>query len=314
MVMIRRDWMLVAASATTACLGRGQAQSPSVDIIDCHTHFYDPSRPGGVPWPGKGTSLYRTVLPRHLRELKQYRKVTGTVIVEASPLVEDNDWLLNLAKDDPFIVGIVGNLNPDDPGFVANARRLAGNPLFRGIRVNSNLIKGDLAQNRLKALGLLAELDLALDVNGGPDTPGLLPALAAKIPSLRIVLNHIGNVEISRDEPPGDWVAGIRAAAKCPNVWCKVSALVEGAARKGGKAPTDTAFYRPYLDVVWNAFGDDRVIFGSDWPVCENAAEYEDMQRIVMEYAAGRGDQSTRHFCSLNAKKAYKWVERSGRR
>ena len=311
--MNRRDCLRGAVALAAARIGLAQDQSPPLDIIDCHTHFYDPSRPGGVPWPGKGSSLYRTVLPRHLRELKQHRKVTGTVVVEASPLLEDNDWLLNLAKDDPFIVGIVGYLNPDDPKFASHARRLSANPLFRGIRVNSNILKGEVTRERLKTFSLLADLDLALDVNGGPETPGLLPALARQLPSLRIALNHIGNVEITRKAPPADWEGGIRAAAKCPNVWCKVSALVEGAARGGGKAPTDTAFYRPYLDVVWNAFGDDRVIYGSDWPVCENAAEYEAMQRIVMEYAAGHGDQGTRCFVSLNAKKAYKWVERPGR-
>lgn len=310
--MNRRELLASAAGAITAAFP-SSAIEPAVDIIDCHTHFYDPSRPGGVPWPGKGTSLYRTVLPRHLRALKHYRKVTGTVIVEASPLVEDNDWLLNLAKDDPFIVGIVGNLNPDDDRFATHARRLGANPLFRGIRVNSHLLKGELAKNRLAHFNLLADLDLALDVNGGPETPGLLPDLARKLPSLRIVLNHIGNVEISGNAPSAEWATGIRAAAGVPNVWCKVSALVEGAARKGGKAPLDTAFYRPYLDIVWNAFGNQRVIFGSDWPVCEAAADYETMQRIVMEYSAGRGDQATRQFCSLNAQKAYKWVERPGR-
>lgn len=310
--MNRRELLASATGAITVALP-SRAAEPALDIIDCHTHFYDPSKPGGVPWPGKGTSLYRTVLPRHLRALKQYRKVTGTVIVEASPRVEDNDWLLSLAKDDPFIVGIVGNLNPDDDRFAAHAQRLAANPLFRGIRVSSHLLKGELTKNRLANFNLLANLDLALDVNGGPDTPALLPEVARKIPSLRIVLNHIGNVEISGNSSPAEWSTGIRAAAAVPNVWCKVSALVEGAARKGGKAPLDTAFYRPYLDIVWNAFGDQRVIFGSDWPVCEAAADYETMQRIVMEYSAGRGDQATRQFCSLNAKKAYKWIERPGR-
>jgi predicted TIM-barrel fold metal-dependent hydrolase len=289
------------------------AAEPFLDIIDCHTHFYDPSRPGGVPWPGKGSSLYRTVLPRHLREQKTYRKVTGTVIVEASPLVGDNDWLLGLAKDDPFIVGIVGNLNPDDPMFANHARRLARNALFRGIRINSGLLKGDISKERIAAFRLLAELDLALDVNGGPETPGLLAGLARAVPGLRIVLNHIGNVEVTGKTPPAEWVAGIRSAAENPNVWCKVSALVEGAARRGGKAPADPVFYKPCLDAVWTAFGAKRLIYGSDWPVCEAAADYGVMQKISMDDAASRGTAALAGFCSLNAKDAYKWIERPGR-
>ena len=98
------------------------------------------------------------------------------------------------------------------------------------------------------------------------------------------------------------------------NIYCKISALVEGAARDGQEAPDDLAFYKPYIDVVWNAFGDDRVIYGSNWPVSDMAASYEKLQRIVMEYAAGKGVDAIRKFCSLNAKQAYKWIEREGRR
>lgn len=308
--MNRRDTLLLAAASVAGSLS---AAEPFLDIIDCHTHFYDPSRPGGVPWPGKGSSLYRTVLPRHLREQKTYRKVTGTVIVEASPLVGDNDWLLGLAKDDPFIVGIVGNLNPDDPMFANHARRLARNALFRGIRINSGLLKGDIPKERIAAFRLLAELDLALDVNGGPETPGLLAGLARAVPGLRIVLNHIGNVEVTGKTPPAEWVAGIQSAAEKPNVWCKVSALVEGAARRGGKAPADPMFYKPCLDTVWTAFGAKRLIYGSNWPVCEEAADYGVMQKISLEDAASRGTAALAGFCSLNAKDAYKWIERPGR-
>ena len=284
-----------------------------LDIIDCHTHFYDPERPQGVPWPGKGTSLYRTVLPKHLRALKQYKRVTGTVIVEASPLVEDNAWLLELAKDDPFVVGIVGNLKPDTPECAGHLKRFAADPLFRGIRISSGQTIEMTAKNRLDDLKRMVDLDLALDVNGGPETPAAIAGLAAKVPNLRIVLNHIGNVRITPETPLRDWAEGIRAAASHANVFVKISALVESASRDGKKAPKDLAFYKPYIDVVWNAFGNERVIYGSDWPVCESAADYETMQRIVMEYAQHKGDLAVRQFCSLNAKRAYKWVERPGR-
>jgi predicted TIM-barrel fold metal-dependent hydrolase len=313
----RRTWIagslsgLVGLSLGTLAADDSNA---NLDIIDCHTHFYDPTRPDGIPWPQKGTPLYRTVLPKHLRELKQFRRVTGTVIVEASPLVEDNAWLLELAQDDPFIVGIVGHLDPGTPDFAKHVKRFAANPLFRGIRISSGPLDEVLKKGTLTDLKLLADQDLALDVNGGPDTPAIIARLAPKLPTLRVVLNHIGNVRISSDAPPREWQEGIRAAAGHSNVFCKISALVEGAARDGKKAPTDPALYKPYIDVVWNAFGDERVIYGSDWPVSEGAADYETMQRIVMEYAFAKGTAATRQFCSLNAKRAYKWVERPGRR
>ncbi|HEY2250638.1 MAG TPA: amidohydrolase family protein [Planctomycetaceae bacterium] len=313
----RRTWMIGSLSGLVglrlSTLVAADSKS-DLDIIDCHTHFYDPTRPAGIPWPQPGTPLYRPVLPKHLRELKQFRRVTGTVIVEASPRLEDNAWLLELAQDDPFIVGIVGHLDPGTPDFAKHVKRFTANPLFRGIRVSSNLVQEFLKKGTFTDLKLLADHDLALDVNGGPDTPALVARLAKELPPLRIVQNHIGNVRITAEAPPRDWQEGIRAAASQPNVYCKISALVEGAARDGKKAPGDLAFYRPYIDVVWNAFGAERVIYGSDWPVSESAADYETMQRIVMEYAFEKGDKATRDFCSLSAKRAYKWIERPGRR
>lgn len=317
----RRTW--IAANMLAPALGvpLTLAQEPTqdfeiddLDIIDCHTHFYDPNRPEGIPWPPTESPLYRPVLPKHLRALKKYRPVTGTVIVEASYRVEDNDWLLDLAKDDPFIVGIVGRVEPGSPDFAKHIRRLGADPLFRGIRISAELLKQLLENDALADLQRLAAHDLSLDVNGGPETPALLAKVAPKVPSLRIVLNHIGNVRITSDPPPRDWQDGIRAAAEQPNVFSKLSALVEGAARDGAEAPTELAFYEPYIDVVWNAFGEDRMIYGSNWPVSDRAADYYTLQRIVTQYAMRKGDEATRKFCSLNAKRAYKWVERPGRR
>ncbi len=313
----RRQW-IAGGVAGTVGLGLSSllADEPAaeLDIIDCHTHFYDPTRPEGVPWPPKDSPLYRTVLPKHLRELRKYRPVTGTVIVEASNRVEDNAWLLELAKADPFIVGIVGNLTPGTSDFAHHVTQFAANPLFRGIRISVQLLQDLLQQEKTDDLKLLADHDLELDVNGGPDTPVAIAKLASQLPSLRIVLNHIGNVHVTADKPPGEWQTGMREAAMHSNVFCKVSALVEGAAHDRQSAPDNLAFYRPYIDVVWNAFGDDRVIYGSNWPVSDRAANYETLQRIVMEYASEKGDAATRKFCSLNAKQAYKWVERPGRR
>ncbi|MEM7013931.1 MAG: amidohydrolase, partial [Verrucomicrobiota bacterium] len=87
----RRRMLAIGGSALAATSMGTRAEGPDdLDVIDCHTHFYDPTRPEGVPWPGEGSALYRTVLPKHLRGLKAFRPVTGTVIVEASPWVEDN--------------------------------------------------------------------------------------------------------------------------------------------------------------------------------------------------------------------------------
>jgi len=313
MSMNRRDFLRMSAAAATVAAVPTELQagvSAAFPVIDCHTHFYDPSRPQGVPWPGRDSSLYRTVLPADLRSLPQHLPVTGTIVVEASSWLEDNDWLLQLGERDPFIVGVVGNLNPEAADFELQVRRLSAHPLFRGLRISAKQVGVLLEQRRSGVLGVLADHDLALDVNGGPETPELLSRLAAEQPQLRIVLNHLGNPAVTREPPPASWVSGIRAAAASANVFCKVSALVEGAARGGGRAPEQLDFYRPYLDVVWGAFGDGRVIYGSNWPVSEQAADYRVLQKLVADYAAERGADVPLKFFGGNSKAVWKWAER----
>jgi predicted TIM-barrel fold metal-dependent hydrolase len=302
-----------SALATSNCVGspHGTPDHNTFEIIDCHTHFYDPGRAQGVPWPPKDSTLYRTVLPKDLRDQPMHQKITGTVIVEASEWIEDNQWLLDLAKTDPFIVGIVGRLDPASGVFAEQLKRFAQNPLYRGIRIWEDRAKSLLERNELGAFALMAKLGITADLNGGPQTVSLVEALAKRVPDLTIVLNHIGNVAINTESPPEAWKVAMRGAAKAPNVFCKISALVEGAARDGKKAPSDLDFYRPTLDVVWDAFGEDKVIYGSNWPVCEFAADYQTVQRLSMEYVGQKGAAALKKFCALNAARAYHWISRS---
>src|SRR5205085_9380769 len=135
---------------------RGDARVP---VIDTHTHFYDPARPQGVPWPAKDDPfLYRTVLPPEYEGLARPLGVTGTVVVEASPWVEDNQWVLDLAARDPFLVGVVGNLGPGEDDFAAHLTRFAKNRLFRGIRLRDRPWRGRLGDARFNCdLWRLAE-------------------------------------------------------------------------------------------------------------------------------------------------------------
>src|SRR5688572_20957351 len=147
----RRTFLIGASACAAAALAEERASAAVLppDIIDTHTHFYDPTRAGGVPWPGKDDKvLYRPVLPKHFREVAAPCGVTGTVVVEASPLVEDNQWLLDLAKDEPWIVGIAGHLSPGGEGFGGHIERFAKTPLYRGIRVNHADLKRGLENER----------------------------------------------------------------------------------------------------------------------------------------------------------------------
>src|SRR5947209_3072268 len=111
------------------------AQGASIPIIDTHIHLFDPRRSQGVPWPPKdNTVLYQPALPDRYRKIATPLGITGAIEVEASPWLEDNQWVLDVAAKDTIIVGTVGNLEPGKPDFRKHLERFHRNPLFRGIR------------------------------------------------------------------------------------------------------------------------------------------------------------------------------------
>ncbi len=318
--LTRRDFAQVTLSGllagsvwgAQAVISHASAAPADEPLIDTHTHFYDPTRPQGVPWPGKGDDrLYRAVLPSEFSELTASLGVTGTVVVEASPWLEDNQWLLDLADQQKAIVGVVGNLTPGGEGYAVHLARFAKHRLFRGIRIGHGLVKEKLADETFLAdVRRLAEHDLELDVNGGPDMPADVARLAKVAPELRMVINHVANVRIDGRRPPAEWQAGMAAAAEHANVFCKVSALVEGAAPPDKPAPVETDFYRPVLESVWEMFGADRLIYGSNWPVSNRAAPYDVLLHIVREYFVDKGPEAAAKYFHRNAQAAYKWVQR----
>ncbi len=217
--MRRRDLLrfgvgaFAAGSFTPAFDGQARSETkpspahPGVPVVDTHTHFYDPSRPEGVPWPGKDDAvLYRPVLPPEFLKLTAPFGVVGTVVVEASPRFEDNAWLLELAARHRELFGIVGNLAPGEESFAARLQGLAGNPRYRGFRVNHDRVRKGLDDRAfLKDMALVAELGLVLDVNGGPDMPADVARLAEKLPKLKIAVNHLANLRHDGKTVPENW-------------------------------------------------------------------------------------------------------------
>lgn len=275
--------------------------------IDTHTHFYDPTRPQGVPWPpASETLLYKPYYPKQFVALTEPLGIVGTVVVEASPWVEDNQWILDLAKDNPSIVGFIGNLKLGAPESATNLKRFTRNPLFRGLRLGERVLAEGLGQRAFESdLAYLSEHRLTIDVIG---SPALLPNVvrAAKLaPRLKIVIDHL---------PFGAWdndVAAMRTAltevATLPNVFAKVSNVVR---RVNDRVVDDVAFYRPHLDCLWELFGADRLVYGSNWPVSERVAPYATVHRIVAEYFATKGKAAEAQFFWKNSRWAYGWQAR----
>jgi predicted TIM-barrel fold metal-dependent hydrolase len=305
-VLHRREFLCTAAAITVVREAIPTDTKPPV--IDVHTHFYDPTRKEGVPWPGKDSKeLYRPVLPKEFKQLVKPYGVTGTVVVEASPWVEDNQWLLDQAKENDVIVGVVGRLLLTDVDFAKYLTRFAKNPLYRGIRVNEaevrEAFKDDKQLDRLKAL---SDNGLSLDLNGGHETFLMAAKVADKLPKLRIVVNHMGNPLIDGKEPPELWRKAVATGAEAgANVYCKLSALADGTRKRDG-APTDLAFYTPVLDVIWKAFGADRLLYGSNWPVSDLYAKYATVYSLAAKYVEGKGKEATAKVFGTNAVKAYR--------
>ena len=303
----RRFLQLSAASlASSAVAAEASFVKPTVAsrIIDTHTHFYDPTRPGGVPWPSKGSQLDRPVYPQDWLAQAAPHGIRETVVVEASKWLEDNAWILNLAAREKSIIGFVGHIEPDEADFAKQVKRFAANPLFLGIRVGGEVFDTHRTKPEfIAAMKLLAELGLELDVNGIRDLTQIA-TLAAAVPELRIVINHVGNAGDPRAIKPG-WREGMAACARQPRVFCKVSALAEATASEWGQASTDAAFYAPILDHVWESFGEDRVIYASNWPVSDKGSSYAGCFKIVSDYFTVKGREVCEKFFWKNATLAY---------
>ncbi len=306
----------VAFTGCASCLrtapDQPAANASDFTLIDTHTHFYDPTRPQGVPWPPREDKLlYRPVFPKDYRALPVPRPVTGTVVVEASSWLEDNQWLLDLASKEPFIVGFVGNLPVGTKQFAGHLKRFAANELFRGIRIGNRKLEDTLDDPAVASdLKLLADYDLSLDLVGGREILAFADRLAKDVPALRVIIDHLAGVTVDGKAPPFDWVAQVRALTRRPNVYCKLSGLVEGTGRSDGSAPRHVGFYRPVLDAMREMFGPERLIYASNWPVSERFAPLATVQGIIADYFRSYGRQMEEQVFAQSAKAAYRWVRR----
>lgn len=299
----------MAAAIFGGCASTKQAGTIApAKIIDTHVHFYDPSRPQGVPWPPKDdTSLYRTVLPKDYRALPVSQPVNGVVVAEASTWVEDNQWILDLASHDPFIIGLVGNLPVDSAEFGKHFKRFAANPLFCGVRIRHGSLADWLnSPTFINNLRLIADRGLCFDIQSSPAWVAQTDRLTHLVPGLRLIVNHVAGVPVTGGPPPEEWRQMMLTMAEHPEVFMKVSGLVEGTRRTKGDAPVNAEFYQPVLDTLWNIFGPDRLIYGSDWPVSGRFAQLATVQQIATTFFASKGQAALDKIFWKNAQAAYR--------
>ncbi len=272
--------------------------------IDAHQHFwrYNPVEYG---WMGPGLeSLRRDYLPKDLLPLMQAIGFEGTVLVQARQTLGETAWMLDLADEHPFIRGVVGWVDLCSPQVEEQLAQFAAHPRLVGVRhlLESEADDGYAMRPAfLRGVRTLGQFGLVYDiVIRHWQMPEAL-WLVEQLPEQRFVLDHIGKPAIAkrRVEP---WATQLRALAAHPNVACKLSGLVTEADRRRWQ-PADL---QPYLDVVLDAFGPQRTMIGSDWPVCTLAGDYVRVMRVVLEYVGVHAPAEQEAILGGNAVRIYR--------
>jgi L-fuconolactonase len=318
--MQRRDVLKLAMTAAVACAADGwrdgiaAAVSKPAPIIDCHIHMFDTARPGGVPWPEKSdTAIYKPALPDRYALIARPLGVVGAIAVEASPLKSDNAWVLQQAADHPIIVGFVGDLIPGTATYSSDLDRLHANPVFVGIRYG-NLWQRNLSVD-IKKAGFLADLEklskhgLELD-SANPDSRLIRAILDVSdhISDLRIVIDHLPGAPVPTEiSARKEYWANLKRLSQNPKIFIKLSEIP---VRKNNVVRKDVAFYREKLDAIWDIFGEDHILYGSDWPNGDHLATYAETLRLVQHYVSQKGRDASRKFFWKNSLAAYQWQPR----
>lgn len=312
---VNRRTFLAASAALVA--GNANAQQPAIPIIDTHIHFFDTTRPIGVPYPGKGVIPGVPVAtPETFRRVAIQLGIVGAIELEASPWIEDNLWVLDLCHKDTLMVGMVGDLEPEKPNFREYLERYHKDSLFKGIRCGNIWGRNFVAQVEqpefIAGIKDLAAADLTLDTaNPNVELIRAFVRLTDKVPGMRVVLDHLPILE-----PPTEpsarraYESDLRELAK-RNVFVKVSQV---ARRVDGKVPTDLNFYKPRLDLIWDIFGEDRLLYASDWPnSAGNWVPYATELSLVRQYFMAKGRPAAEKYFWKNSIAAYKWTPRDSK-
>ena len=263
--------------------------------IDSHQHFWRYTA-ASYPWmTDKLASLRRDYLPEDLAPLLKQTGLDGCVAVQAQQTVAEARWLLSLTDAHPFIKGVVGWVDLQSDRVEEQLAELARHPRFVGVR---HVVQDEPDNNFMlrpafqRGIGKLRQFNLAYDILVFPKQLPASIQLAANLPEQRFVLDHIAKPFI-RDGTISPWSEQIRELAKAPNVWCKVSGMITEAKWTGWRAED----FRPYLDVVFEAFGVERLMFGTDWPVATLAGTYQEVHQLAASYVRNlTAEQQARFF------------------
>ena len=276
-----------------------------VPIIDCHVHLWDTRRPEGIHWPRpEHKFLYKPFLPKDIAPIARKNNVKAIVAMQSGQTTADNQWNLDIIEKDPIFKGVIGNLSRviATDKFKPLLEKLTKNPKYLGFRLSGKYQEG-LSDELMRDLKLTADKGLAVDFLVGGYSFKDIRTIAEKFPNLRIMLDHIGGVNLNKPLSK-EWITEMKAMKKYKNVYCKVSALYGRYSKQ--PASQDIKDYKVALDLAWEIFGEDRLVYSSDWPVTERTDDYTSVVKLTKAYFAPKGKRITKKVFYDNAKKFYR--------
>ena len=275
-------------------------------IVDSHHHFWDRSLiQFDNSWQENDglENICKTFLPETLKPLIDSAGVDKTVFVQTQHNIDENHWVLGLAEQHDWIAGVVGWVDLASTDCESQIEEFKDHPKFVGVRhvvqdePNNDFIVSD---DVMRGLGLLEKHEVPYDLLFFVKHLKHAVTVAEKFPNLKFVINHLAKPVIKEAKTEG-WIEHFQAAAKCPNVWCKISGMVTEADWENWK-PADL---KPYVDSALENFGAGRCMFGSDWPVCELAASYQQVFDAMVECIGGVSESEKAKILGQNAIEYY---------
>ena len=259
-----------------------------------------------MTWPRKEhVKLYRPLLPGTHAPICRSNGVTGVVVVLSGQALVDNQWNLDVtAHDKRLYRGVVGNLSKaiGTDQFQPLLTRLCQDKRYIGYRLSGRYQEG-LTDALIRDLRLTAQMGRTVDFLIGGYSLSDVNEIARRIPDLKIMIDHFGGVQLDGGPHDKEWLRDFRTVATRPNVYCKLSALY--GRFKEQPAPTNPAAYRPTIDFALKCFGEDRLIYGSDWPVTTLTGDYRSVINLTRAYFADQELKTARKVFHDNAVKFY---------
>ena len=275
--------------------------------IDAHQHFWKYSAEE-YDWIDDDMAVLKNdFLPEHLERELRKSDIDAAVAVQARCTVEETDWLLQLADENDSVAGVVGWLDLKSDGLESQLKQYVDNPHFLGLR---EILQGQepefmLDEKFIAGLKTLAKYDVAYDILVFPRHLTAVRELLTQLPAQRLIIDHLAKPRIAAgfiDE----WAEDIRAIAKHENVYMKLSGMVTEAAPDWTESD-----FQQYMEVIFEAFGEDRILYGSDWPVCLLRAEYSQVCDLARNFVKNYSTTAEEKVFGLNAQKFYKIQEKS---